>query len=78
MDNEKDVVLYKETFYDKIFKPQVITLENGHTVRRRRSRTPVILLALALAIAWALHMTGFSLATIVNRFPKLIDRKSVV
>ena len=73
MDNEKDVVLYKETFYDKIFKPQVITLENGHTVRRRRSRTPVILLALALAIAWALHMTGFSLATIVNRFPKLMD-----
>ena len=73
MDNEKDVVLYKETFYDKIFKPQAITLDNGHTVRRRRSRTPVILLALALAIAWALHMTGFSLATIVNRFPKLMD-----
>ena len=73
MDNEKDVVLYKETFYDKIFKPQVITLDNGHTVRRRRSRTPVILLGLALAIAWALHMTGFSLAAIVNRFPKLMD-----
>lgn len=73
MDNEKDAVLYKETFYDKLFKPQVITLENGHTVRRRRSRTPVILLGLALAIAWALHMTGFSLATIVNRFPKLMD-----
>ena len=73
MDNEKDVVLYKETFYDKLFKPQVITLDNGHTVRRRRSRTPVILLGLALAIAWALHMTGFSLAAIVNRFPKLMD-----
>ena len=73
MDNEKDVVLYKETFYDKLFKPQVITLDNGHTVRRRRSRTPVILLGLALVIAWALHMTGFSLATIVNRFPKLMD-----
>ena len=73
MDNEKYVVLYKETFYDKIFKPQVITLDNGHTVRRRRSRTPVILLGLALVIAWALHMTGFSLATIVNRFPKLMD-----
>ena len=73
MDNEKDVVLYKETFYDKIFKPQVITLDNGHTVRRRRSRTPVILLGLALVIVWALHMTGFSLATIVNRFPKLMD-----
>ena len=73
MDNENSAVLYKETLYDKIFKPQVITLDNGHTVRRRRSRTPVILLGLALVIAWALHMTGFSLATIVNRFPKLMD-----
>ena len=73
MDNENSAVLYKETLYDKIFKPQVITLDNGHTVRRRRSRTPVILLGLALAIAWALHMTGFSLAAIVNRFPKLMD-----
>ena len=73
MDNEKDVILYKETFYDKIFKPQIITLANGHTVRRRRSRIPVILLGLVLVIAWALHMTGFSLVTIVNRFPKLMD-----
>ncbi|MGM9604376.1 MAG: phosphonate ABC transporter, permease protein PhnE [Faecousia sp.] len=73
MDNEKDAVLYKETFYDKIFRPQIITLENGHTVRRRRSRTPVIVLALAIAIFWALKMTGFSLSVIVTRFPKLLD-----
>ena len=33
MDNE-NTALYKETLFDKIFKPQVITLENGHTVRR--------------------------------------------
>ena len=38
MDNENTAVLYKETLYDKIFKPQIITLANGHTVRRRRSR----------------------------------------
>ena len=73
MDNENTAVLYKETLYDKIFRPQVITLENGHTVRRRRSRTPLILLILALVVFWALRMTGFSLATIVNRFPKLLD-----
>ena len=31
MDNENTAVLYKETLYDKIFKPQIITLANGHT-----------------------------------------------
>lgn len=73
MEQEKDTALYKETFFDRVFRPQVITLENGHTVRRRRSRTPLILLILALVVFWALWMTGFSLATIVNRFPKLLD-----
>ena len=73
MEQEKDTALYKETFFDRVFRPQVITLENGHTVRRRRSRTPLILLILALVIFWALRMTGFSLATIVNRFSKLLD-----
>ena len=73
MEQEKDTALYKETFFDRVFRPQVITLENGHTVRRRRSRTPLILLILALVIFWALRMTGFSPATIVNRFPKLLD-----
>lgn len=73
MEQEKQTALYKETFFDRIFRPQVITLENGHTVRRRRSRTPLILLVLALVIFWALRMTGFSLAVIVNRFPKLLD-----
>ena len=73
MDQEKDAVLYKETLYDKIFRPQIITLSNGHTVRRRRSRTPMILLLLAAAVCWALWMTGFSLSTIVSRFPKLLD-----
>ena len=73
MDNENTAVLYKETLYDKIFRPQIITLENGHTVRRRRSRTPFVLLALALAIVWALKMTGFDIRIIVSRFPKLLD-----
>ena len=47
MDNENSAVLYKETLYDKIFKPQVITLANGHSVRRRRSRAPLIVVLLA-------------------------------
>lgn len=72
MDKE-NVALYKETLFDKIFKPELITLDNGHTVRRRRSRTPLILLALVLAIFWALKMTGFEMATIIQRFSKMLD-----
>ena len=72
MDNE-NTALYRETFFDKIFKPQIITLENGHTVRRPRSRTPLIVICLALAIVWALKMTGFDLAVIVSRFSKMLD-----
>ena len=70
---ENNSVLYKETLYDKIFKPKTITLANGHSVQRRRSRTPLIVLVLALAIWWSLKMTGFSLAVVINKFSKMID-----
>ena len=72
MDNE-NVVLYKETFFDKIFKPEIITLENGHTVRRRRSRTPFIIIGMVLVILWALRMTEFDIMIIIDRFAKMLD-----
>lgn len=71
---EKEVnTLVKLTWFDKIFKPQVITLANGHATIRRRSRAPLILLLLAVAIVLSLRMTGFSLAVIVTKFDKLLD-----
>ena len=72
MDNEK-IALYKETFFDKIFKPEIITLANGHTVRRRRSRTPFIIAVLVLVIFWALKMTEFDFMVIIERFTKMLD-----
>ena len=72
MDNE-NVVLYKETFFDKIFKPEVITLANGHSVRRQRSRAPFVVVALVLAILWALKMTEFDLLMVLERIGKLWD-----
>lgn len=72
MDNE-NVVLYKETFFDKIFKPEIITLENGHSVRRRKSRTPFVIGALVLVIYWALQMTDFDMMVIISRFDKMLD-----
>lgn len=72
MENEVNT-LVKLTWFDKIFKPQVITLANGHSTIRRRSRAPLILLLLAVAIVLSLRMTGFSLAVIVTKFDKLLD-----
>ena len=40
MDNE-NVSILKLTLYDRIFKPKTITLANGHSVMKRRSRAPL-------------------------------------
>ena len=72
MDKE-NTSLVKLTWFDKIFKPQVITLANGHSAVRRRSRGPLIVLLLAVAIWLSLRMTGFSLAVVVTKFDKLLD-----
>ena len=72
MENEVNT-LVKLTWFDRIFKPQVITLANGHSTVRRRSRAPLILALLFLAIWLSLRMTGFSLTVIVTKFDKLLD-----
>ena len=71
MENENTAPV-KLTWFDKIFKPQLITIPNGHTVLRRRSRVPLILLLL-IAILLSLKMTGFDLKIIITRFDKLVD-----
>ena len=63
----------KEALFDRVFKPQVITLPNGHSVIRRRSRTPLILLLLLAAILISLRATGFNLTIIITKFDKLLD-----
>ena len=65
--------LLKVKLFGRIFKPQVITLPNGKTVNRPRSRMPLILLALVLVLYWALRMTGFDLSVITTRFGKMLD-----
>ena len=72
MDKE-NTSLVKLTWFDRIFKPQIITLPNGHSTMRRRSRVPLILLLLLVAIYLSLRMTGFDLKLIINRFDKLLD-----
>ena len=73
MENENSPVVIKETLYDKIFKPQKITLQNCHSVMRRRSRAPLILLLLAAAIVLSLKMTGFDMGLVIKKFGKMLD-----
>ena len=61
----------KTSLYDRIFKPQIITLSNGHTVERKRSRIPLILICLILVIWWAFYMTQFNFATVFSRIGQL-------
>ena len=63
----------KVKLFDRIFKPQIITLNNGNTVERPRSRMPLILICLFIVICWALRMTGFDLSVITSRFNKMLD-----
>ncbi len=72
MENE-NIGQVKLGWFDRIFKPQVITLPNGHQTIRRRSRVPLILLLLALAIFFSLRMTGFDMGLIIRKFNKLLD-----
>lgn len=71
MENENTIL--QLTWYDKIFKPQTITLANGHSVIRKRSRMPFILLGLVIAICLSLKMTEFELSILIERFDKLLD-----
>ena len=57
----------KTPLFDRIFKPQTITLANGNTVERPRSRLPLIALCVVLAVIWSLRMTGFDITVIIRK-----------
>ena len=73
MEKENTAEVLKLTLYDRVFKPQRIVLENGHTVLRKRSRTPAIVLLLAEAVYLSLKATGFSMSVVINKFSKMLD-----
>ena len=57
--------------FDRIFKPEQITLSNGHTVNRPRSRTPLIAAVVIFALALSVRVTGFDLSIIFRRANQL-------
>ena len=61
----------KDSLFDRIFKPEVITLDNGHEVKRPKSKMPLIIICLLIVLAFSIRMTGFDLGIIVKRFAQL-------
>ena len=64
---KKKVRTMRTPLFDRIFKPKRITLPNGHTVLRPRSRQPLIWALLILAVAVSVSMTEFNPAILVAR-----------
>ncbi len=58
-------------FFDRIFKPQVITLDNGHTVTKPRSRTPLIVAIVLAALFVAMRVTKFDMSIVFRRANQL-------
>ena len=58
---------YRTPLFDRIFKPELITLENGHQVLRPRSRTPLIAAILIAVVFASIQLTGFDLSIIIRR-----------
>ncbi len=61
----------KIPLFDRIFKPEHIVLENGHTVERPKSRMPLVVLIMAIALLIAAHTTGFDFGIIAKRIGQL-------
>ena len=57
----------KLPLFDRIFRPEHIVLENGHSIDRPRSRMPLILICLAAVIIISMRATGFSFSILIER-----------
>jgi len=74
---KKAAAAYREPLFDRLFKPELITLPNGHTVKRPRSRMPLIIVTLAAVIWASILLTGFDIGIIIRRgyqFTYILER----
>ena len=67
MFKKKKTAAYKVKLFDRIFKPECITLPNGNTVMRPRSRMPLIIIAVLAVVYASILLTGFDLGIIIRR-----------
>lgn len=52
--------------YDLIFKPKVTVLANGHSVTKKATRTPVVVVLILVAILVSVYVTGFNFSVLVK------------
>ena len=62
---------YRAPLFDRIFPPKTITLPNGHTVKKPRSRTPLILVLLAAVLWGCFALTDCDFSVIFTRGKQL-------
>lgn len=58
---------YRAPLFDRIFKPRVVTLPNGHQVAQPRSRKPLIWVLLIAVIYASVRLTGFDFGILIKR-----------
>lgn len=64
----------RSPLFDRVFKPQTVTLPNGHSVSRPRSRMPLIWTLLLTAVLVSLYVTTkFDFTTFVRKFSNFTD-----
>lgn len=61
------------TWYDKIFKPKAVTLENGKTVTRRASRGPVVAVLIIIVSIISIQVTGFDMTVLAENGGRFWD-----
>lgn len=61
------------TWYDKIFKPKTVTLENGKTVTRRASRGPVVAVLIIIVSIISIQVTGFDMTVLAENGGRFWD-----
>lgn len=55
------------TFYDRIFKPKIYTLENGKVIKQRASRTPLVLVLVLIGCIISYQVTGVNFSVLRTR-----------
>ncbi|MBQ8973889.1 MAG: phosphonate ABC transporter, permease protein PhnE [Clostridia bacterium] len=65
--NQNAELTVKPALFDRIFKPNIVTLPNGHTVEKPVSRTPFIAVLVIAIVFISARMTGFDFKTLIDR-----------
>ena len=64
---KKNATGYRVPLFDRIFKPRVLVLANGHSVAQPRSRMPLIIGTVIALVYLSIKLTGFDLGIIARR-----------